>query len=81
MIDKEVDQFIRAFSHCQLENSCSNEAHHMLHAIESDIPVDVITLILGTREHSRSGWISQDSNLPGLYDMIWDRIMQLTEIN
>ena len=41
MVNKEVVQFIRVYVHLQLVNSCSNEAHQMLHTIESDNPFDV----------------------------------------
>ena len=33
MVNKEIDQFIKAFSHCQLLNSCSHEAYQTLHTI------------------------------------------------
>ena len=44
MVNKEVDQFIRAYAYCQLVNSCSYEAHQMLHMIDSDTPFEVVFL-------------------------------------
>ena len=44
MVDKEVAQFIRACSHCQLVNSCSHETQHLLHTIDSDTLFDVVLL-------------------------------------
>ena len=37
--------------------------------------------ILRAREHPRLGCISEDSNMPGLYERIGDRINQWTETN
>ena len=42
MVNKEVAQFIIAYSHCQLVNQCSHEAQHLLQTIESDTLFDVI---------------------------------------
>ena len=44
MVNKEVDQFIRACKHLQLLNSYSREAQNFLHTIESDTPFDVVFL-------------------------------------
>ena len=44
MVNKEVVQFIRAYTHCQFVNSCSHEAHQLLRNIESDTPFDVVFL-------------------------------------
>ena len=40
MINKEVAQFIKAYKHLKLVNSCYNEAHQMIHTIESHIPFE-----------------------------------------
>ena len=42
MVNKEVDQFIRACAHCQLVNLCSHEAQQLLQTIEPDTPFDVV---------------------------------------
>ena len=42
MVDKEVDQFIRACAHFQLVSSCSREAQKMLNAIDIETPFDVL---------------------------------------
>ena len=44
MVNKEVDNFITSCTRCQLVNSCSNEAHKILHTIESDTPYGVVFL-------------------------------------
>ena len=43
-VNKEVSQFIRAFSHCQLVNLCSREAQKILHTIDSDTLFDMVFL-------------------------------------
>ena len=44
MVNKKVDQFIRACTHFQLVNSCFCEAKHMLCKIDYDTPFDVVLL-------------------------------------
>ena len=44
MVNKEVYHCIRACTHCQFVNSCSREAHHLLHTFESDTPFGILFL-------------------------------------
>ena len=44
MVNTEVAQFIRAYTHCQLVNSFSNEAQQLLQIIDLDTPFDVVFL-------------------------------------
>ena len=44
MVNKEVDQFIRACAHCQLINSCSHKAQQLLPRIELDTSFDMVFL-------------------------------------
>ena len=44
LVNKEVAQFIRAFSHCQLVNSFYHEAQQLLQTIESDTPFVLVFL-------------------------------------
>ena len=78
----KVAKFIRSCAHPQSVNQCSHEANHTLHTIDSDTSFDVgIYRLLETMGHNRFGWISQDSNMPGLYDNIWYRSSQCIEVN
>ena len=47
MVNKEVAQFIRAWAHCRLVNSCSHEAQQSLQTVESDTPFDVVFIGFG----------------------------------
>ena len=42
MVNNELYQFIRTCEHCQLVNSCSQEAQQLLKMIESDAPFYVV---------------------------------------
>ena len=44
IVNNEVAQFITACTHFQLVKSCSHEAHHLIHIIESDTLFDVVFL-------------------------------------
>ena len=44
MINNEVAQFIRSYSHCQSVNLCAHEAQKILLTIDSDNPFDVVFL-------------------------------------
>ena len=44
MVNKEVEQFIRACANFQLVNSCSNEAKQWIQTIESDTSFDMVFL-------------------------------------
>ena len=82
MVNKEVAQFIISCAHWKFSISCYHESQQTLHTIESDTPFDMVFIyFFRSRGHPRLGWILQDPNIPVLYDIIWDRRGQWTEVN
>ena len=82
MVNAELYQFIRACAYCKLVNAYSHEAQQLLHAIDSDTPIDVVFLTFWEPwEHTRSGCILQDPHMNGFYDRIWAKSIHWAEEN
>ena len=43
-VNKDVEQFIRAYENCQLVDSCSHESQQLLQTIESNTQFDMVFL-------------------------------------